>query len=307
MTKKLIPVVEFCRLERAAKLLNCEVEDLLHWGVIGAIELCVLLNNAIASLCIDVNEEGLLKIISDEDGYLKGKIKVGSSIIHPISKVGTGEYYMESLDSDDISSLHCLASGLWAINQEDIIIELLSNNSTLLRPSALSLADYDGPRNYLIEDKDYILDDIVSDPSLNNFGEISVADIWITSEQMEKIKSHTGKHMPVPAESFAPRNIQSIAPEIKIPHQRTENSAVARLAILEAAIFIKEKCSDEFKENCIKSDGSYNITKWAERIIDSPHLFIDGRVPLVDKQTVMNVISKAYNKEIKEIHKDKHH
>lgn len=307
MAKDLIPVIEFCRLERAAKILSCEIDDLLQWGAVGAIELCVLLSNAITSLCIDVDEEGLLKIISDENNYLKENIKIGSSIIHPINKINTIEYYIESHGEDDISLLYCLASGLWMINQQRIIIDLLSSGTALISPLALSLSDYHGTKNYLMEDKDYILNDIISDPSHNNFGAITIADVWITNEQIEKIKSYAGKHIPTPEAHFMPTSTHNPSPVIKIPHQRTEASAVARLAILEVAILIKEKYADEFKENCLKSDGDYNITKWAERIIDSPHLFADGRVPLTDKQTIMNVISRAYTKEPQIMPKDKRH
>lgn len=36
----LLPL-EYCKLGRAARMLGCEVEDLIHWGAIGAIKLCL--------------------------------------------------------------------------------------------------------------------------------------------------------------------------------------------------------------------------------------------------------------------------
>ena len=38
-----IPPLEYCSISRAQKLLDCEIEDLLHWHDIGAINLCVKL------------------------------------------------------------------------------------------------------------------------------------------------------------------------------------------------------------------------------------------------------------------------
>ncbi|WP_116473822.1 hypothetical protein [Zobellella maritima] len=35
----LLPL-EYCRIDRAARMLECEVEDIIHWGSIGAIRLC---------------------------------------------------------------------------------------------------------------------------------------------------------------------------------------------------------------------------------------------------------------------------
>jgi len=38
----LLPL-EYCRIERAARVLGCEVEDLIHWGAVGSIRLYVRL------------------------------------------------------------------------------------------------------------------------------------------------------------------------------------------------------------------------------------------------------------------------
>lgn len=41
-----LPPMEYCSLARAQKLLNCELEDILHWHDIGAINLCLKQPNA---------------------------------------------------------------------------------------------------------------------------------------------------------------------------------------------------------------------------------------------------------------------
>ncbi|MGR7299268.1 hypothetical protein ACU62B_17855 [Klebsiella aerogenes] len=38
-----LPPLEYCSIARAQKLLQCELEDLLHWHDIGAISLCLKL------------------------------------------------------------------------------------------------------------------------------------------------------------------------------------------------------------------------------------------------------------------------
>lgn len=45
--RKLPPLlpVEYCRLDRAARMLECEVEDLLHWGATGAVKLLFWADN----------------------------------------------------------------------------------------------------------------------------------------------------------------------------------------------------------------------------------------------------------------------
>ncbi|HDS8579903.1 TPA: hypothetical protein QH731_005304, partial [Klebsiella variicola] len=38
-----IPPMEYFTLDRAASILQCDIDDLLHYGVIGAIPLCVMM------------------------------------------------------------------------------------------------------------------------------------------------------------------------------------------------------------------------------------------------------------------------
>lgn len=59
---KLLPL-EYCTVERAARLLVCEVEDINHWHEIGAIELCVRLEDA--PCCAVVHPEILPEQIAD--------------------------------------------------------------------------------------------------------------------------------------------------------------------------------------------------------------------------------------------------
>ncbi|EJQ8995076.1 hypothetical protein NYF53_003075 [Salmonella enterica] len=294
MTIKKIPQLDYCRLERASKLIGCETEDLLQWALTGAIEICVLLYNAVSSLSVYMSEDEVLDLITDEDFFIKSEIKMGSSSFQPINRIGTDEYYTPRDDDDDFSTstIYCLASGPWAIKNELMIIELLSQGKTEIRMLALSAADYQDMRNLLDEDGSYLINSIIEDPlTKKGFGEIKTCDIWITWEQIQKIQNHIGKPMPK-GEFKTPSKKESA--EIK-PHPRTESSAKARLQILEAAIKIKENNVDDFNNICIKRDGSYNITKWAEYIIDRPHIFPDGLLPLTDKQTIMNIISSAYN------------
>lgn len=48
----LLPL-EYCRIDRAARMLQCEVDDIIHWAEIGAVELTVKLNAVSCALCMD--------------------------------------------------------------------------------------------------------------------------------------------------------------------------------------------------------------------------------------------------------------
>ncbi|ECI5953019.1 hypothetical protein AHV43_04605 [Salmonella enterica subsp. enterica] len=295
MTIKKIPQLDYCRLERASKLIGCETEDLLQWALTGAIEICVLLNNAVSSLSVHMSEDEVLNLIADEDLFIKDEVSMGSSFFQPINRIGTDEYYIPRDDNDEFSTstIYCLASGPWAIKNKLMIIDLLSQGQTEIRMLALGAADYHDIKNLLDEDGSYLINSIIEDPlTKKSFGQIKLCDAWITWKQIQKIQNHIGK--PMPKGKFKTQD-ETENIEIK-PHPRAEHSAKARLQILEAAVQIKENNTDDFNNICIKRDGSYNITKWAEYIIDRPHIFPDGRLPLTDKQTIMNIISSAYNK-----------
>ncbi len=65
-----IAPLEYCSFERAAKLLNCECEDLIHWNKIGAISIAFEPKNLAGDLSV---REGANKqvISSQADSLIK--------------------------------------------------------------------------------------------------------------------------------------------------------------------------------------------------------------------------------------------
>lgn len=45
-----IPPMEYFKLDRAASILQCDTDDLLHYGVIGAIPLCIMMRGFSSTL-----------------------------------------------------------------------------------------------------------------------------------------------------------------------------------------------------------------------------------------------------------------
>jgi hypothetical protein len=54
-----IAPLEYCSFERAAKLLNCECEDLIHWNKIGAISIAFEPKNLLV-ICLFFYENALI-------------------------------------------------------------------------------------------------------------------------------------------------------------------------------------------------------------------------------------------------------
>ncbi|ECX4751537.1 hypothetical protein F6B59_24325, partial [Salmonella enterica] len=45
-----LPLREYYPIERAAELLGCTIDDLVHWAEVGSIQLCIKLNNSFGTL-----------------------------------------------------------------------------------------------------------------------------------------------------------------------------------------------------------------------------------------------------------------
>lgn len=74
---KLLPL-EYCRLDRAARLLGCEVEDLIHWGAIKAVDLCLQIQG---SKCEIIDNRDKDRQISEP--FVGGKIyKLNNGLAH---------------------------------------------------------------------------------------------------------------------------------------------------------------------------------------------------------------------------------
>ncbi|MGC8400678.1 hypothetical protein ACP3P6_06740 [Enterobacter mori] len=54
---KTIPFLDYYRVDRAAKFIGCEVEDIIHWGASGKIKLCVMLDMANSIFCSPMKVE----------------------------------------------------------------------------------------------------------------------------------------------------------------------------------------------------------------------------------------------------------
>ncbi|MBO1629756.1 hypothetical protein GKR58_05750 [Yersinia pseudotuberculosis] len=78
------------------------------------------------------------------------------------------------------------------------------------------------------------------------------------------------------------------------PHPTQERHSRNRLDVVMAAINFKEKHQDTFKSECIKSDGSYNFTGWARQVLDRPYLFPNGEIKTKSIDTVQGYISAIF-------------
>lgn len=67
-----IPIPEYCTLSKASQLIGCDVSDLIHFGEIGAIKICISLNyEALADLSVLPSDEQSVSY-EDDEGWVGG-------------------------------------------------------------------------------------------------------------------------------------------------------------------------------------------------------------------------------------------
>ncbi len=180
-----LPPMEYCSLARAQKLLNCEVEDILHWHDIGAINLCLKLNPTSGTLKIAVlsHQE---KDVTTALPPLTATEAVETlwsahSHIHSFLRFDGDIPVMETLRGNTVTQFNVkvTASGLWHPHCRNLMA-LLEAPDDIHRENSLSMMLPEKPFVYC-----HFIPQEVESPTL------SLSRLYITSKAIEKIYAHS--------------------------------------------------------------------------------------------------------------------
>ena len=114
-----LPPMEYCSLPRAQKLLNCEIEDILHWHDIGAINLCLKLNPTRGTLKLAVLSHQEKEVTSTFNPLNSSETMETfwspHSHVHSILRLDGDIPVMETLRGNTVTQFNVkvTASGLW--------------------------------------------------------------------------------------------------------------------------------------------------------------------------------------------------
>lgn len=206
-----LPVLEYCDLHRAAKLLNCKVDDLLHWAEIGAIELCLKCTGFEALLehteLTDEYRENPAEWVKNRfaagyfDKYLTNKrskhLSGMMSIQGPEPKINDNGTFEQEY------ALLCYLYGIWgliAFRYNNLFALLKSSNAKLVTGLNFRLkpADEDLTEDLIqMKPSAELLDEfgVPIEPTPTSFT-ITPSDLLITRKQIEKIFNYKGKVIP---------------------------------------------------------------------------------------------------------------
>lgn len=180
-----LPPMEYCSLARAQKLLNCELEDILHWHDIGAINLCLKLNPTRGTLKIAVlsHQE---KDVTTALNPLTSAEEVETfwsphSHIRSILRLDGDIPIVETLRGNTVTQFNVKvsASGLWHPHSRNLMA-LLEAPDDILYENRLSM---------MLPDKPFVYCHFI--PDEDEYSAISLNRIYITSQAIEKIYAHS--------------------------------------------------------------------------------------------------------------------
>lgn len=180
-----LPPMEYCSLARVQKLLNCELEDILHWHDIGAINLCLKLNPTRGTLKIAVlsHQE---KDVTTALNPLTSAEEVETfwsphSHIRSILRLDDDIPMVETLRGNTVTQFNVKvsASGLWHPHSRNLMA-LLETPDDILYENRLSM---------MLPDKPFVYCHFI--PDEDEYSAISLNRIYITSQAIEKIYAHS--------------------------------------------------------------------------------------------------------------------
>lgn len=293
----LIPL-EYCSLERASRLLGCEVEDILHWASIGAIKIYAQFKDSpysdgdivhVGEIYLDydlLTEQEYKTYDIEHEGILyKKKIPIGErGPIHEcnnVLSVDSEQFYLgsgmilydltEGLIDRDVTLW-----GFWEIDISSISNMLLLGGNRECDPWNLRAT--------------YIAGEGGGEQSLGlelygvNFGDIS-SRLRIIRDDILKMKMHinNGELM-----GKTPKPVVAISEERRgktNPHPTAERHAATRERVYAAAIYAREKWPDECR----------TATAWADVLVNHSSILFKSENPPLSHDSMARLLSKAMN------------
>ncbi|MFM5730113.1 hypothetical protein [Aeromonas caviae] len=265
-TSRTSPVLprDYCTIERAARMLSCEAEDILQWGAEGAIPLMVNFDQWVKPIYGEVVDCYGHEREPDDDGVVE--LAGGRTWYRPTSLAD---------DDDEIIGLDELG-GFWCVLKSDLLKSLLGvpiDELKLFAPDldliprgssqALAMAcDLDNP----------------------------FPTYWISRHSILKIKKHIESGESLQPDSLLLENFLASTKT----HPRALASAVDRELILTAAIYVKDKVGDGWFHDP-KDTNTDEAKGWAYKVKCNEKRLFDGGVCPLGESKIERILGAAMN------------
>ncbi|VEA69339.1 Uncharacterised protein [Serratia plymuthica] len=209
-----IPALEYCKLPRAAELLNCKIEDIIHFSEIGAIELSIKLRGF--EVCLNSPFEWREQDVWEErfrPSLFPYSHNSPLSLLRPKADIllskEKGKYYYQNEDNTALRSPRLYLYGLWSLvimpTKTPFFSHLSQGHEVSLTALELSLKECDIPFTERMDDNiifvsppsEHLYQNDFLDATLNNpIVSLTINDIYLTRKQIEKIHNGMGEVLP---------------------------------------------------------------------------------------------------------------
>ncbi|MCL6376738.1 hypothetical protein EXT57_05100 [Pectobacterium brasiliense] len=300
--KNNIPALEYCKLDRATELLECKINDLLHWAEIGAIELCINFSGFEMSLHLPEREIVELgdnrSIVAEDkkaaDEWIDEQIEKSKSFggepipinSSPLSYILT----IEDANRMGISPSPCGVASLYSICFIYNLWHLVSikgkpfkeineyGYSDIMRHD-LTLFPADNSQGVVVYPPIglHSNEGVIYNPYEILF-RLTKDDLWITREQIEKLHQSKGGILP----SYITGGVEpaSIKREA-YTHGNAIHHAKNRESLLKSAIFILGK----YPEECRGTKKELSPEKWADALLkhqsEAPPFYTGSKTTII--------------------------
>jgi hypothetical protein len=263
---------DYCTIDRAARILGCEVEDILQWGAEGSIPLMVNFDQwgeRVFGVVYDPHERQ-----PDEDGFINlDCARTWYELADAYDDIQ--EIRGQSGDIEDMPLFRL--GGFWLVAKDDVYWNFLGYPLDTLGLSApnkdfMPMGEADALAIVLKFDNPF-------------------PTYWVSRHSLNLLKKHIES-----GEKLAPNtmlNASSSSPKAKI-HPRTLGSAIDREKILVAAIYVKDKVGNGWFHDPKDTDTT-QAKGWAYKIIcNQERLFEGGECPLSESK-IERILGSAMN------------
>ncbi|HHT0019217.1 TPA: hypothetical protein ACTXAG_001544 [Klebsiella oxytoca] len=188
-----LPPLEYCSISRAQKLLNCELEDLLHWHDIGAISLCIKLGRTNGTLKSAIrhqqggNKPYFFNTSNIDELSRSERSWSPHSKINKIFRFNESEPNLDAQYGTPVTQLklRVSVSGLWYSHTRNLT-EVLENPDSIITEQRISIIS--PARNVLF---------CHFTPDEDEKPTITMNKLYITNQAIEKIYEHTISSRPL--------------------------------------------------------------------------------------------------------------
>ena len=275
-----LPVpLEYCRLDRAARLLECEVGDLIHFAAIGAIKLFVNGFREGRILSVKRNDKKispteLLDLVDKEPFFDISKYSQLS--INDIFS----NHDIKNMSTAEVNKLLLSFSGFW---------EVASFHFTTFESEKLIFGTI---HIRAIGDEWYCSGCLMETKEDNpNDNPLTIDELWILRSGLEKLYNAIKNKTPLPniynntklAAETREREPQFLGSK---PHHRSGSTAINREQVLAAAVHVREMHPDECQ----------SFSKWAQAVHDHYRIYWpDLEEPPLTLEKTERIIASAMN------------